>query len=273
MSIHWLQNPSIIAALFALMVAVTLAEAAVPIDSQPKEGRGRIPTNFALGLANAVSGTVLPLSSFAAASWAQSQGVGLLRVLSGPVLFFMTILSASMTAYWGHRLSHQFGPLWKLHRVHHADTAVDLSTGFRHHPLELLAVAPMLMSVAILLGLSPEGILAYEGAALGFTMWSHANVALPERLEKGLRWFIVTPAMHRVHHSALQTQTDTNFGDVLSIWDRLFGTLSSPRADAFAKMRIGLGSSFDARSASLRQQLVLPFVTLPPPGHEQAREG
>jgi sterol desaturase/sphingolipid hydroxylase (fatty acid hydroxylase superfamily) len=146
-----------------------------------------------------------------------------------------------------------------VHRVHHADTAVDLSTGFRHHPLELLYVAVCYLAMAVVLGLSPIALIAYEGAAVLLSLWSHANLRLPQAADRLLAAVLVTPALHHVHHSAHQTETDSNYGELFSLWDRLFGTLTRLDEDQLRAMRAGLGAEHDAAAAHLGRQLLLPL--------------
>jgi sterol desaturase/sphingolipid hydroxylase (fatty acid hydroxylase superfamily) len=240
-----------------LMALLAAAELIAPARREATEAPGRLPTNFGFGLINGALATLLPLSGVVAAGWARQQGIGLFNMVSMPIaaLVLATLALRSLLAYGLHRLFHRSPLLWRVHRVHHCDTALDLSTGFRSHPIELALVAGTAAAAAALLGLSPEALLAYEIAAIAVVLGTHANVKIPERLDRALRSLLVTPAMHHVHHSAHQPQTDSNYGEVLSIWDRLFGTYSAPRAD----IRLGLGDYYDGDAASLPRQLLLPF--------------
>jgi sterol desaturase/sphingolipid hydroxylase (fatty acid hydroxylase superfamily) len=170
-----------------------------------------------------------------------------------------TIALRSLAAYGLHVLAHKSSWLWRVHRVHHADTAVDLSTGFRHHPLELLYVATCYLALAVLLGLSPAALIAYEGAAVLLSLWTHANLRLPSAAERLLGTVLVTPALHHVHHSAHQPETDSNYGELFSVWDRLFGTLKRLDVDQLRAMRPGLGSDHDIAAPHLGRQLLLPL--------------
>jgi sterol desaturase/sphingolipid hydroxylase (fatty acid hydroxylase superfamily) len=240
-----------------LMALLAVAELIAPARREATEAPGRLPTNFGFGLINGALATLLPLSGVVAAGWAREQGIGLFNMVSMPAaaLVLATLVLRSLLAYWIHRLFHRSPLLWRVHRVHHCDTALDLSTGFRSHPIELALVAGIAAAAAVLIGLSPEALLAYEIAAIAVVLGTHANVKIPERLDRALRSLMVTPAMHHVHHSAHQPQTDSNYGEVLSIWDRLFGTYSAPRTD----IRLGLGDFYDGDAASLPRQLLLPF--------------
>ena len=249
------------AAFWLLLFGLLACEALLPLHRAPAEPKGRLTANFGLGLLNAALFATLPLSTVIAADWAEERGVGAMNALAVPAAasFAATILLRSLAAYGLHRLAHRVPLLWRMHRVHHADVAVDLSTGFRHHPLELLFVAAAHAALAILIGLSVPALIAYEAAAVALTLWSHANLRLPQAAERGLTLLLVTPAAHHVHHSARQAETDSNYGEVLTLWDRLFGTWRRLGADELAAMRVGLGERHDATAAGLVRQLAAPF--------------
>jgi sterol desaturase/sphingolipid hydroxylase (fatty acid hydroxylase superfamily) len=241
-----------------LLLALAAAESLRPLHAAPVEGRGRLGTNFAMGLIAALLYTLLPLTSVAAAEWARSDDFGLLNLAEPTPLAaaVLTFVLWSLVNYWLHRLFHLSPWLWRLHRIHHSDTAVDLSTGFRNHPGEVLAAALARALLAAGLGLSVAGVIAYEAAAFVGVVFSHSNLRLAPGLDRVLRALIVTPAMHHVHHSARRTETDSNYGDLFSIWDRLFGTYRSGDPKS---LRLGLGDEDEAGAASLRRQLISPL--------------
>jgi sterol desaturase/sphingolipid hydroxylase (fatty acid hydroxylase superfamily) len=244
-----------------LLLALAAAETLRPIHAAPVEGRGRLATNFAMGLLAALLYTLLPLTSVAAAGWAELRGIGLLNLAAvpAPAAAALTVIAWSLANYALHRIFHASPWLWRLHRVHHADTAVDLSTGFRNHPGEVVAAALVRAVVAVALGLSVPALIVYEAAAFVSAMWTHANLRLPGPLDRALRWLLVTPAMHHVHHSARRCETDSNYGELLSVWDRAFGTYRPSDLDSLAKTRLGLGEESDRGAASLRRQLLSPL--------------
>ncbi|HET9640567.1 MAG TPA: sterol desaturase family protein [Allosphingosinicella sp.] len=245
-----------------LLLALAAAETLRPLHAEPVEARGRLVTNFGMGLIAAALYTLLPLTSVAAAQWADVEDFGLLNVapVAAAVAAGATLLAWSLANYWLHRAFHHGPWLWRLHRIHHVDTAVDLSTGFRNHPGEVLATAVARAGLAAALGLSVPALIAYEAAAFVASMWSHANLRLPARADRILRWLLVTPAMHHVHHSSTRCETDSNYGELLSVWDRLFGTYRPSDADSLATLRFGLGASDDEGAASLHRQLLSPLA-------------
>lgn len=236
------------AGFLALMILLALAELARPLHRAPREGKGRLTANFGLGILNALIFAALPLSTILAAEWARLHQIGLDRWLAFPTwgAVALTLIVRSLANYGLHRAAHAVPLLWRLHRVHHCDTAVDLSTGFRHHPAELLYVAAGLAGLAVLCGFSVPALVGYELVAATFALWTHANLRLPGWLERGMGWLFATPALHHVHHSAAQPGTDRNYGEVLILWDRLFGTYRRLPPNALRESRFGLGDAHDA---------------------------
>lgn len=243
-----------------LLFALAALEVLWPLHRAPIEGRGRLAANFGMGLLNAAIAAILPLSGAAAAELARLNGIGVLNWLNLPTsaVVLLTPLIWSLATYWVHRAAHHFPWFWRLHRVHHCDTAVDLSTGFRNHPGEALVVAGARAAVAIAFGLSAPALLACEFAVFLFAMWSHANLCLSARLDRRLRLLLITPTMHHIHHSASRSETDSNYGDMFSLWDRLFGTYCDCGSEQVSTMRFGLGDQHDATAARLGQQLLSP---------------
>lgn len=245
-------------AFFLLLVTIAALEIVWPIYASPAEPKGRLVANFGMGLINNLMLGLLPLSLIATAQWAQQAHFGLLNLvrLPGLAAALIAIGVRSLAGYWLHRLSHRSSLLWRIHRVHHCDVAVDLSTGFRNHPFEALVVAAVLICAAALVGFAPLPLTIYESAALAFSVWSHANVRLPLWLEPVVRALFVTPDMHHVHHSAMRQETDSNYGDLFSFWDRLFGTYRSLDRTALRGIRFGLE---DEHAANLLRQLGAPL--------------
>ncbi|MFL6856541.1 MAG: sterol desaturase family protein [Allosphingosinicella sp.] len=258
---------------WALLFALAAAEQWRPLHRGGEEPRGRIPANFGLGLLNAGLATLLPVSTVASAAWAARHGIGLMHAVAFPAAAAIpaTLLLRSLAVWLIHRASHAVPILWRAHRVHHADVRLDLSTGLRNHPLELAYVAPWLAAVTVAFGFDPAALAVYEAVAVAFALWSHANLGLPPRLDAALRRVLVTPAMHHVHHSSRRAETDSNYGDVLSLWDRWFGTYFELDREALVATRFGLGDDFDGDASSLAGQLRGPFRG-PPPGAAAASE-
>jgi sterol desaturase/sphingolipid hydroxylase (fatty acid hydroxylase superfamily) len=188
---------------------------------------GRLLTNFGLTAIGLVAGGLIPLSRITASAFAQKYhlGLGPALGLSWPVLAIATFLLGSLGAYWTHRLMHVVPLFWRVHRVHHADSAVDVSTSLRNHPLELLVTVPVSLLAVVALGAPPTAVVASQTLLIAAALWQHADIDLPPAADRFLSMIIITPRLHRLHHNPERAVHDTNFGDAIIIWDRLFGTL------------------------------------------------
>jgi sterol desaturase/sphingolipid hydroxylase (fatty acid hydroxylase superfamily) len=197
--------------------------------------------------------------AYTAAVFAADQGVGLLhwRPLPAWAAAAMTLLVLDFALYVQHVLFHAVPVLWRLHRMHHADLDVDATTGLRFHPLEILLSLGLKAAVVVLLGAVPWAVVAFEILLNAASVFNHGNVALPECLDRWLRWIVVTPDMHRVHHSTRMAETNSNFGFSIPWWDRLCGTYRAQPALGQVGMDIGL--SDERTPLNLGQLLLLPF--------------
>lgn len=215
------------AVIVAALVLVALAEVARP--DRPA-ARRRWPVNFGLGLVNAV---LVRLASVAApagvAVLAEPFGYGLLRQVEWPLplVIVIAIIVMDFAIYWQHRLFHAARWGWAIHRLHHADGAMDVSTGVRFNPAEALVSMLYKSALTLFLGLPVVAVLAFEVWLAVGSLIEHANLRLPARADAVLRRLWVTPAMHRVHHSAHGDDHNHNYGFALSLWDHLFGTYRS----------------------------------------------
>lgn len=240
-------------AAFAVLVGLLLVEGALPAAhhyrSRGERGAHAL-RNLALGLANAAVVAV----GFAglwllAAEWASARGVGLLNGLRDHAglpawahVVGAVLLLDAWTYLW-HRVNHRVPFLWRFHRVHHADATMDVTTASRFHVGELAMSSALRVPVLVAGGIYAWELVLYETLMFAVVQFHHANVHLPERWDRALRAVIVTPHLHRVHHSRLQSQTDSNYSSLLSIWDRLFGSFQTS-TDPSA-IRLGL-DEFDA---------------------------
>ena len=188
-------------------------------------GAWRWPSN--LGLAMLGAGLVrltVPAAAVGAALWAEAGGHGLLPALGTPgwVAVPVSVMLLDLLIYWQHRVTHHVPVLWRLHRVHHADPELDATTGLRFHPVEILLSMGLKMAAVVALGAPAVAVLAFEVLLNATAMFNHAAIRLPQRLDRALRLVLVTPAMHRTHHSEVPAETDSCFGFCLPWWDSLF---------------------------------------------------
>jgi sterol desaturase/sphingolipid hydroxylase (fatty acid hydroxylase superfamily) len=221
----------------------------------------RWPTNFGLGILNGLIVSSVPVASVGAAQWAATQEIGLLNWIAAPWWLALpcTLLIKSLSQYAFHFLSHKVPLLWRLHRVHHCDVHLDVSSALRTHPLELIASSAFVIPIVVVGGLSPVVLAVYETVEVFVNMLTHANVRLPNVVEHYARVLFVTPGLHRLHHSAFQPETDSNYGNVFSFWDRLFSTLRGEARASGAVFRFGLDDVDCDRAGNFARQLELPF--------------
>lgn len=224
-------------------------------EMRPASPAGRYVVNFGLPMLGVLLALALPIGSAGAAQLATLRAWGLFNLwdVPWPVILTAGLVTRTLLAYWLHRAMHAWPVLWRIHRVHHTDPVIDVSTGLRHHPLELVIAAPLFLSLVIVLGLPLWAALLVDLAMLAGSFFKHLDGDLPPRAERWLGTVLATPAIHRFHHSARAVETDSNFGNLVSVWDRIFGTFTDPaqrRPD-----RLGLGERFDHGAHDLWQQL------------------
>lgn len=243
---------------WAILIAVAALEVFSPGRVDRKALGPRMEVNFAFGLTTMALLSLPLLSEFALAQLAQARGWGLLNFLDlNPIwAFVFSFLALDLCGYAFHRASHRVPWLWRLHRVHHSDSDMDLSTYFRSHPLEVVVASAVKYALIIALGLHPFALLVF-GVTKQVTMTlGHANIAPRPTLSRLISTLLVSPAFHQIHHSAHRPETDSNYGEVLTIWDRLLGTMGRIEG---AVARFGLGDAYDAEAASFKSQIKLPF--------------
>lgn len=222
----------------------------------------RWPANAGLVLVDTLlARLVVPAGVVGAAVWAQSRDLGLFNTLSWPAWleFALALLLLDLAIYWQHRLLHVLPWLWPLHRVHHTDATLDATSGVRFHPLEILLSLALKIALAVVLGIAPMAVLAFEIILSSFALVTHANLALPTRLDRVVRRLLVTPTMHRIHHSVHGQEQRRNYGFNLSLWDRVFGSYAADHRDA--ELRIGIAGVEADEATRFPALLREPFVT------------
>ncbi|HEX7027321.1 MAG TPA: sterol desaturase family protein, partial [Gammaproteobacteria bacterium] len=183
-----------------------------------------------------------PLAAVGIALFAQEHGLGLLHHAPLPAMadIVLTVIALDLIIYWQHRLFHKIPLLWRLHKVHHADLELDVSTGLRFHPVEILLSMLIKTGVILLLGLPALGVLIFEVLLNSTSLFNHGNLHIPVSVDRWLRRLVVTPDMHRVHHSPHAMETNSNFGFNLPWWDWLFRSYRDQPQEGHLHMRLGL---------------------------------
>ena len=251
---------------FSVFAFLALCELLIPRRELVAPKTERWLTNWGISIVNTGVTVALKLLfgavAVAAALDSGAQGWGLFNVLNWPLWIECLLVFALLDfAIWAqHWASHHIPVLWRLHRVHHADRDIDVSTAIRFHPLEIALSMGLKTALVYILGASVFAVILFEIVLNGAAMFNHANINLG-RWDRVLRRIVVTPDMHRVHHSTVRAEHDTNFGFNLSLWDRLFGTYTPEPARGHMEMTIGLAEIQDRRPNSLFWTLRFPFLS------------
>lgn len=248
-----------------LFSALAAAEALAPRRKRSQKRSQRWVTNWGITIANTIvlrlMAIALPLLAVGAALDAQAQGWGLFNAVAWPAWLeiIVAILILDFLIWGQHLITHKVPILWRLHRVHHADVDMDVTTAIRFHPVEIALSMILKIGIVYLLGPAAIAVIVFEILLNGTAMFNHANLRLPLWLDAIVRRVLVTPDMHRVHHSVHRDEHDSNYGFALSIWDRMFGTYIAQPREGHDDMAVGLEWQ-DDRPARLGWALSLPFV-------------
>jgi sterol desaturase/sphingolipid hydroxylase (fatty acid hydroxylase superfamily) len=269
-------EPFVRLAVFGSILAAMIVWEFLAPRRDEKIGRwARWPSNIGVVVLDTVIVRLLfPIGAVGLAMLAESRGWGLLNVFDIPAWAAIPvgIILLDLAIYLQHVLFHAVPALWRLHRMHHADLEFDVTTGIRFHPIEILLSMGIKLAVVAALGTPAVAVLIFEILLNATSMFNHGNVELPARLDRALRWIVVTPEMHRVHHSIKPRETNSNFGFNLPWWDRLFGTYRDQPEAGHVGMSIGIDQFRDAREQRLDRMLTQPFrddVPLYPLGHRE----
>lgn len=227
---------------FAALIALSRLEQWRPLRLSDPQRLARWPANLGLVAVGIAMLLVLQLSLLGAAVWAQRQGFGLFNRVDAPVAVevMLACLLLDLAVYAQHRALHEIAWLWPLHRVHHSDVEFDVTTGLRFHPAETLLAQLFRLGVILLIGAPWLSVLLFEIALALFLLFAHANLRLAPGLERAARTLLVTPDLHRTHHSIHPEERNSNYGNVLSLWDRLFSSYTREARDPPRQMCIGL---------------------------------
>lgn len=243
-----------------LFVLFSLWEAWHPFRKRIDSRVARWPINWGLMLVSTLLVRVaIPIGAVAVAVDMQEASFGLLNQFALPnaLAILVAIIALDLVIYVQHVVFHHVPILWKMHRVHHCDRDFDATTALRFHPLEILISLGIKFGAVALLGVPPLAVILFEILLNGCAMFNHSNAGLPLGLDKWLRWILVTPDMHRIHHSTVVEETNSNYGFNLPWWDRIFRSYRANPAAGRQDLVIGL-AEFQAKSVSVAALLLLP---------------
>lgn len=231
---------------FGLFALFALIEAFVPRRPRAQTRAKRWTTNWAISLINTgtiyLMGLLMPLLAVGAAYDAAANGWGLFNALNWPGWLEITlaVLILDFAIWFQHLITHKIPFLWRFHRVHHSDRDLDVTSALRFHPLEIAFSMTLKIGLVYLLGPAGLAVVLFEIILNGTAMFNHANMRLPKGLDAVVRTVLVTPDMHRVHHSDIRAEHDSNYGFAMSIWDRMFRTYIAQPAKGHDEMTVGL---------------------------------
>lgn len=248
---------------FAWLVLVlslcSAIESVVPLLSNKKSRLKHLGTNSTLFFVNTLASIPFTASVTAIALWVQSNEFGLLHLANLPLwmeLLMAIVVLDFMGQYLVHYLLHRVNWMWRLHMIHHSDTNVDATTAFRHHPGDIVLRTFFAAAAVVIMGIPLAYYALYQCIRVFFGAVTHANFRLPPMLDRTISYVFVTPDMHKFHHHDTAPWTDSNFGNLFSVWDRMFGTLVYDDVNA---IRYGLDVTDDDRDLDIAYQLAMPF--------------
>lgn len=251
-----------LAAFGSVFTLMAIWEVLAPRRNQVIPRATRWPSNIGVVILDtAIVRILFPTTAVGLALLAEAQGFGLFNAWKVPYALSVvaSVAILDFVIYLQHVLFHAVPSLWRLHRMHHADLEFDLTTGARFHPIEIMLSMLIKLAVIAALGAPAVAVLIFEVLLNATAMFNHSNVRLPARVDRLLRWFVVTPDMHRVHHSVVVRETNSNFGFNLPWWDRLFGTYRAQPAAGHVDMTIGVKEIRDSAEQRLDRMLTQPF--------------
>ncbi len=253
----------------SIFLVMALAEIIVPRKNHVQKKSIRWVTNWGLVIIDSVVLRVFaPILAVGVALYAESKGWGFFAITKFPLWFefILAIILLDLAIYGQHVASHKIPVLWRFHKVHHADRDIDVTTGARFHPIEIVFSMGYKLICVLLIGPAAFSVFVFEVLLNASAMFNHSNIKLPLGVDSMLRKLIVTPDMHRVHHSIIPEETDSNYSFFLSVWDHIFKTYQAQPKDGHDGMTIGLKEYQTDEPSSLLWSLMLPFKRTPDNG-------
>lgn len=248
---------------FSVLILMALWEILLPRRKQSASKTTRWISNLGITFLNGmILRVVFPLLAVGLAAICRENGWGVLNIFDIPWLpgLIASIVVLDMIIYFQHILFHMVPALWRLHRMHHTDPELDVTSGARFHPFEIILSMVIKLSAIMVIGPTPEAVMIFEIVLNASAMFNHGNVYLNLKADHILRYLIVTPDMHRIHHSIIQKETNSNFGFFLSWWDRLMGTYRRDPEAGHVNMTIGIGEFLGDQGIKLHWLLIQPFL-------------
>ncbi len=253
-------------AFFGILLTLIVLETIWPRRKRVRASLTRLSTNILLTIFNGfvmklLASAVVPIAAVAAAVYVEKQGWGLFNLLSLPstLEIALSLILFDLAIYGQHVAAHYVPMLWQFHKVHHSDVEFDVTTALRFHPVEIVISMLWKIVLVFIIGPSVFAVVLFEIILNGSAMFNHSNLKLPYTLDKIVRLFLATPDMHRIHHSIIPRELNTNYGFSISLWDRLFGTYTEQPSKGHTDMEIGLAKHQDSEPTKFLWSLRFPF--------------
>jgi len=242
-----------------MLATLWTAEALIPMYAQRSRRLAHGAANLGLALINAAVAYLAAFAILYTSEYSHTHGLGILHLFNMPLglSWVLALLMLDCWQYWWHRINHRIPLLWRFHAVHHSDAEMDATSGVRFHTVEVILSMIARLIVLPLIGLTVPQLLLYETLSLPVILFHHSNIRLPNKADRLMRWLIVTPWMHWVHHSRYQPETDSNYSSFLSFWDRLFGSFRL--RDKPEEIDLGLDDWHEKEWRGLFGMLIKPF--------------
>jgi sterol desaturase/sphingolipid hydroxylase (fatty acid hydroxylase superfamily) len=254
-------------AFFGIFLSILAFETLWPRRQNARASLTRMGSNLLLATVNSVllkilASTAVPIAAVSAAIYVESLGWGLLNQIALPAALevIIALVLLDVAIYGQHVAAHLVPMLWQFHKVHHSDIEFDVTTAIRFHPVEIFISMLWKIILVFIIGPSAFAVVLFEIILNGCAMFNHSNLHLPLGLDRILRLFLVTPDMHRVHHSIIRSEHNSNYGFNISVWDRLFGTYTEQPSKGHTEMKIGLENHQDSKPTGFLWSLRYPFI-------------
>ncbi len=248
----------------SILFIMIIWELIIPYYKADQKKSIRWTNNFLITIINTLLMNIFFLSSASGiAQMANENGYGLLNLFSLPnwLMILLSIILLDFAIYLQHLILHKVPLFWRFHRMHHADIVFDVTTALRFHPIEIICSMMYKIVIILIIGADPLSVILFEMILNGMAMFNHGNVKLPKKLDPFLRFILVTPAMHRIHHSVLVTETNSNFGFNISLWDRICKTYRADSKKKSDQIIIGLPVFRASKYLKLQWMLLIPFIS------------
>lgn len=250
-----------------LLAVLAIAEYCYPLAPRKSSHIRQWSTNMALIIISSLLLKFsLPLLAVGAAQWSQSKGVGFFNYVEflgngngAIIVLILSVILMDFIIYWQHVLMHNIPLLWRMHRVHHSEAGLDVTSAVRFHPIEMLFSMLIKIAFIVLLGIPVIAVIIFEIILNAMALFNHSNLKLPKKVELQLRKIVVTPELHWVHHSQIVRETNSNYGFNLIIWDKLFGSYIDKPKQKYKDLQQGLSQYHQQQPLKLTRLLILPF--------------